>query len=152
MIYPYRSYCAIIWGCAGVTVLNKLQLIQKQAHWMLCNTQFYAHSNPLFVRLEILKVEDIYRLQIALFMHKAKFKLLPTSCLQYVNIANVVHAHDTCRVPYFHFIMCHTLIIQKGIDFCGSKLRVSLPIDIQNCCTIGILKHSLSSYFLSLHK
>src|ERR1044072_8113683 len=31
LIYPYLSYCNIIWGCAKITVLHKLMVLQKRA-------------------------------------------------------------------------------------------------------------------------
>ena len=75
MIYPYLTYCNIAWGCAKPTVLQKLILLQKRALRFITRSSYCSSTKPLFFRLGLLRLEDIHRLQIAIFMLKFKYKL-----------------------------------------------------------------------------
>lgn len=81
-------------------------------------------------------------------MFKYKQNILLISCLKYVSVANVVRAHATCRAPSFQLISYHTKIRQNSVNCGNPKLWDSLPADILNFCSIGVLKRSLSNYFL----
>jgi len=58
----------IVWVCANSTTMHKLVIIQKRAVRIITRSPYCAASNPLFVRLSLLKVNDIYTLQFAIFM------------------------------------------------------------------------------------
>ena len=59
-IYPYLSYCTIIWGCAYQTHLNPLFIQQKRTIRTIVNAGFRDHTDPHFKALKLLKVQDIY--------------------------------------------------------------------------------------------
>jgi Reverse transcriptase (RNA-dependent DNA polymerase) len=151
MIYPYLSYCNIIWGTASATLLNKLTVLQKRALRIMSNSYYRAHSNPLFVKFGLLKLEDIHILQTALFLFKFKYKVLPVSCMSYISIASDVHVHYTRKVSYFKPVFGRTKVRQNSISVRGPKLWDSLSPDIQNACNIGVFKRLLSTYLLSLY-
>ena len=77
MIHPYLLYCNVVWGGASLTALNKLSVLQKRAIRAITYSSYRAPSSPLFKQLRILKLYDIYKLQIYMFMYKAKYSLLP---------------------------------------------------------------------------
>ena len=59
LVYPYLTYCNIIWGNACKTYLKPLFLIQKRIIRILSNVQFLEHTKPLFKNLNILKIDLI---------------------------------------------------------------------------------------------
>ena len=59
LIYPYLTYCNIVWSSIYVTNLNRILLLQKRAVRILTNSEYRAHSDPLFKQLKIL---DIFKL------------------------------------------------------------------------------------------
>ena len=73
-IYPYLNYNILIWGGACVSVLKPLITQQKRTIRIICDADYYAHTDPLFKKLNILKIEDIYKLNLALHVHKARSK------------------------------------------------------------------------------
>ena len=46
---------------------------------MSINSSFKAHSDPIFFRLELLNLDDTYKLGVLSFMHKYFYENLPTS-------------------------------------------------------------------------
>ena len=49
LIYPYLSYCNVIWGDTHDIHLNKLLLLQKKAVRIITNSEFLASTTPLFL-------------------------------------------------------------------------------------------------------
>ena len=84
LILPLLLYCIIIWGSAKMSNLNKLLLLQKRAVRLCTAASFRAPSNPLFLKLKLLKVVDIFNVCTALFMFKLKWSILPLSCTSLV--------------------------------------------------------------------
>ena len=78
LILPYISFCNILWATCK-TLINNILLLQKKAIRVCTRSGFRDHTNPLFVKLKCLKVDDIYFLQAAIFMFRFNTKLLPDS-------------------------------------------------------------------------
>ena len=58
--------------------IKKIRSLQKKAVRIVCNGNVRAHSDPIFSRLELLKFEDLYKvnvqvLYVRLFLFKASF-------------------------------------------------------------------------------
>ena len=77
LILPYISYCNIIWANSKSNV-DTILLLQKKAMRLCTDSSYRDHTNPLFSKLKTLKVDDIYILQIALFMIRLQNGLLPS--------------------------------------------------------------------------
>ena len=80
LILPYFSYCNILWGGASKFASSRLVVLQKRAIRLISNTHYLAHTNPLFNRFQLLKLNDIYTFQLLVFMYPTKHDLLPSAC------------------------------------------------------------------------
>ena len=74
LIDPYLNYCLIIFGGTYDVHISSLEVAQRKAVRVVCNENYSAHSNPLFSKLKILKLNDIYKLHLGTFMYKNKEK------------------------------------------------------------------------------
>ena len=54
----------LAWGKSHKTQLGKLFVVQKRVIRIICNANFRAHTNPLFYDNQILKLEDVYYVQL----------------------------------------------------------------------------------------
>lgn len=150
LLYPYLSYCNIVWGCANISLIQKLIVLQKRAIRIITRSSFRSSSNPLFIRLKLLKITDIYKFQIALFIYKFNQSLLPRSCLHYF-VKNSVRAYDTRKASYFILLPFRTNVRARSIAVSGPRLWDNFPPDIQNCLSFGMIKQKLIEYFISLY-
>ena len=91
LIYPHISYCITSWGASPH--VQDLFLYQKRAARIIDNQSFYAPSSPIFLKYNILKIQDIYNLQIGLLMFKIN-KNLWLGKLNYINIKSI-HNYNT---------------------------------------------------------
>jgi hypothetical protein len=77
-------------------------LLQKRAIRILNKSEFHAHTDPLFKKLNILKFEDIRLLQLGQFMYCHKNSLLPKSFNSMFVLNNQVRTYDTRHSKAFH--------------------------------------------------
>ena len=53
----------------NVKQITKIRSLQKKAVRIVGNGNFRAHSEPIFSRLEFLKLEDLYKINVQSFMY-----------------------------------------------------------------------------------
>ena len=66
IMLPHINYIILIWGHHHKTITQ----LQKRAIRVITLSKYLAHTEPLFKNLNILKVEDIFRLQQPKFHHQ----------------------------------------------------------------------------------
>jgi len=85
LVHPHLNYCATIYGCASQTNLAKLFLKQKNAVRIITNSNYRAHTAPLFQRLKILPLSQLIHYSNLSFMHNFHHNRLPISFAQMWN-------------------------------------------------------------------
>ena len=147
LVYPYLTYCNIVWGTANNSLLNKLFMLQKRAIRLCAGVSYRTSTAPLFVHYQKLKLVDINKLQIILFMYKRKYNLLPWCCMNYATICDSVRNHETRSVQYFKQPRYKTCIRKKSVVISGPILWNSLPVNIQRCSSFSSLKKNVIQFF-----
>ena len=105
LICPYYNYCILAWGSTNKSLLHPLLLTQKKLVRIITNSDFHAHTNPLFKQLNFLKLEDIFKYHAHLLMHKTivldKYPELKSSILNTQINHNYATRINKLRLPYF---------------------------------------------------
>ena len=137
MMYPYLTYCHLLWGCTSVTNLTRIHRLQKKAVRIICKQPRLAHTLPLFSETKIIDVNNLYKYLLALFTFKLSHHLLPHSFHSQISIdifgfnQNQPTRNLNCRLP-----LCRTTIRQYTIFYQVPKLcndllfRLGLPENI----------------------
>lgn len=95
LFYPYLNHAILIWGNAYTSTLNPLRILQKKAIRAILDEDWNSHTPPLFHKLKILMLDDIYKLQASLFMHDIhNNKLNETFTSMFVPLTNI-HNYNT---------------------------------------------------------
>ena len=149
MIHPYFLYCNIVWGGASQLALKKLVCLQKRALRMITLSHYREHSSPLFACLNILKLSDIYKLQVLLFMYKAKNNLLPNACAYHITLSPKDNHYQFRKPIDFCPISFHTQVREKYIAVIGPQLWNSIDMSIKSSVSISIFKKRLVFSFLA---
>src|ERR1051325_8142231 len=89
LIHPYLLYCNIVWGGASQIALYKLNCLHKRAIRVVTKSAYLEHTDPLFVSLRILKLNDIHKTQVLMYMFKRKYALLPSSYCNLITFSTV---------------------------------------------------------------
>lgn len=82
---PYFNYCCLIWGHSSPTLLARLEILQKKAIRVIDRQHRLAHTNPIFVKLKLLKIKDIAVQQCIVLLHNVIFKNVPTEICSLFN-------------------------------------------------------------------
>ena len=71
------NYCNIIWSNTYITHLNPLIKVQKRIVRLLCDSDFLAHTQPLFKQLNLLNIENLRKFSLAVYFYKNLNSILP---------------------------------------------------------------------------
>ena len=78
-IYPYLTYCNHIWGTTYKTRLKRLVMLENKTVRILSHTGNITSSDPLYKKLDIMKVENINTYLIGRFMFCVSIHKVPQS-------------------------------------------------------------------------
>ena len=148
LVYPYLHYCATVWGSTYQS--NRLINLQKRVIRIVSRSSFDAHANPIFVSLQILKFEDIIKLQIGKVMYLYKNGLLPDSFIDMFLLNCDIHSYNTRSKNSFCLPYCRTNVRTFSLRFQGPKIFNSLSSEIQNASSTALFNSKLESFFLGI--
>ena len=94
LILSHLEYYTLLWENAYCTKLVKLRLIQKKAIRIITNSHYIAHTDPLFSKLKLLKLDDLYKHQLGIFIYKAASSKLPDSMSSLFTRIQNIHKHN----------------------------------------------------------
>ena len=84
LIYPHLVYAIPVWGSACATEMNKILVLQKRAIQVITFNDKLPlvpgplhPANPLFYEMEILKIYDVFKLQLAKFIFNCIHLITP---------------------------------------------------------------------------
>ena len=110
LIQPHLIYGLYLWGLN----CKRLKILQKKAVRILAFHLYISHSTPIFKTLKILKLKDLYTIQLYKFYYINTNNLLPSyfnSFTPYYN--NEIHYHNLryriLRLPmarHEYFVQC----------------------------------------------
>ena len=136
LVYPHLIYGIILWGSACRIHVNSLFLNQKKLVRAMLNADYYAHTHPIFIHLNLLKVDDIYRVEILKFMYHYANGNLPISLSNIFTYTSCIHSYNTRQAKHIRPYNPRTNTSQNSLLFKGPKLWNDLPTLYQNKCTI----------------
>ena len=70
MVYPYLSYCNMIWASNYNSRFKRIIVLQKRIVRIIACSPYSSHSEHLFTQLGILTVLQVKQLQMCEFMHR----------------------------------------------------------------------------------
>ena len=157
MIYPFLIYGINVWGSASQHLINPLFILQKKFLRMKTYNDHYnelhqlPHSDPLFSNEKILKLTDIYKLQLAKFVFECHNKIGPCQFHHIFNPVTNVHQYHTRYGSSGNFFVTQaqtTTYGLKNIKNSGTRLWLTLPDSIKNSTSKNIFVLKLKKHLL----
>ena len=139
LILCQLNYGILAWGHNN----NRVYKLQKRAVRIISCSKFNAHSEPLLNQLNLLKVEDILKLQQLKCYHKLINRQLPGyfTCFP-ITPATEIHQHSTRAASKL-------FITRANHEFAKKSLRHSIIVTVNNTITSitnKTLTHSLDGF------
>jgi len=152
LIHPYFSYCNIVWGSQPGSKLDELFGIQKKAIRVINRKKWNVHTSPLFRSSNILKLYDLNKVQVALFVYKCMHNNLPSLFSSYFILNSEVHGHNTRMSSSVHRIQSRINARHFSIKIHGAKIWNSIPFEIRQSLSEHTFKKKLKLRLLDCYE
>ena len=133
LIHPHLLFSLPLWGNANQSYLNRLQRLQNKAIKIITDSKLRMSSNPQYYKLGILKLPELYTLEIAKLMHQYSHHNLPQPFSTFFTPVSSVHerfsrakTENKLYIPKFS-----TARSQKSFKYQGAKIWNSIPTEIK---------------------
>ena len=133
-IQPHLLYGLLAWESTSPSYLTNLQRLQNKALRIIFNSNSRASIILVYCKLRIIKISDMYNLELAKLMHQHSRNSLPSYFSTFFPKVSSIHNHstrthsqNTLYLPKFS-----TLRPQKLTKYQGTKIWNSIPINLRN--------------------
>ena len=149
MILPDLNYCIILWGGCASYLFNKVFVLQKKVVRITTNSSYNAHTDKLFVKLNILKLEHIYELSVTSFMFLYMKNALPSCFNNYFVSNKTINTYTTRNsekiyIPTTKYNFSRTIIRYKG-----PVMWNNLSESLKNSPSLSSLKRNFKMKYLN---
>ena len=162
IVYPFLLYGIVTWGSACNSLLNPLHIMQKRFVRMATFNDQYpiipgplTHTPPLFYKLGILNIFDIFKLQVSKFVYESINNIGPSgNIIRYRNVYEM-HNHYTRHVTLGNFYNSYARTKTYGLrslKYEGSKLWSTIPMQIRNSSTIKLYNKHFKKYLINSYQ
>jgi hypothetical protein len=147
-LYPYLSYCSIIWGNAAHSTLWPIFRTQKHAIRIISNIRRRYSTKESFNKLKLLRQPDIYKMAALTCIYKFKNGLLPQIFDTFYTLNGEIHRYPTraanqLRVPLTKSKQASSFIKKSGVLLWNSQTQ-----ELSHREKIGKFKRYIKTKFL----
>ena len=136
LILPHLQYAILCWGYKT----SRLFKLQKRAMRTITLSKYNAHTEPIFKKLNMLKINEMYNISLLKFYFKFINKCLPKYFM------NILHYHEH---PYSTRTRDDPIHPRTNTNSARKSVRNHLPNFLKNmpqAITDKITTHSLASF------
>jgi len=150
MVYSVVTYCISVWG--GVFCCTRrgdeLQALQTSIVKNLFN-EFRSSDMCIFKENAILKLIDVYKFYVSLYMYKIlKLDLHPTLSAD-LNLRISGHMYGTRNRDNFVHQFPRTENIRINYEYMFPNIWNSIPGNIKDAMSLSVFKKRLKQHFLN---
>ena len=91
LVLPHINYGLLLWG----QNYGRIFKLQKWAMRAITCSKYNAHTEPIFAKLKLLKIEDIHKVALLKFFHRYTNKSLPKYFDNFFQRKYLTHGHAT---------------------------------------------------------
>ena len=148
MVYPYLSYCYIIWTSTYSTSLKLLFIIQKKIVRIITFSKYRYESKPLFLSLNILNIYKLNTYLIALFMFSYFQRNLPNYFNNYFRLNEMIHSHNTRSASNIHIDFKRTNYGKFSLKYRGAQIWNEIPNNLKSTNSYHACERSIFDYVI----
>ena len=137
LVTPHLHYCLLCWGSI-IKENDLLHIMQKRVLRTITNSNYIAHTEPLFKELKLVKITDMYVIAIWKCYHKLMNNQLPMFFSSMTPQLPVACARYELRNPKSHLPTIKHKYAENSIRYC---LIRQLNSEVTWASTVEIKKH-----------
>ena len=134
LIHSKVQYGIVAWGTANKTFLREIQIRLNYVLKIITSNSIFVPLSPIYKKLNILKLHDIYKLELGKFMHSVYYKRAPKIFNKFFKHLNEHHNYQTRQVDTSTYFLprVNKQFAQNQISYRGTKLWATIPATIKN--------------------
>ena len=158
IFYSHILYGCSVWSMTTKTNLDIITVLQKKCIRIINHAPFNSHTNELFIKNELVKLEDIIKIEQLKLVFDFKNKNLPNDLQNLFQYNNEIHTHVTRNVKNEGLYVPQINTSSYGINsirYCAPVIwntSVKYNNEVNNIKTTSMFKFYLKKYYLSLYK
>ena len=142
MIQSHLSYCILAWGYENQRIVK----LQKKIVRIISDAKYNAHTEPLFKSLQLLKIDDLFRLSCLDFYYKYCNNTLPYFLQSFSLVTHAdTHSYNTRNrfrlVPNITRTAMAQMCIRNGIIQIVNSTEDNILQKIYTHCLQGYKKY-----------
>ena len=140
--YSKLQYGILTWGSAKKNELGALSTRLNKMIKTITFAKEFCHVSLIFKALNLLKIDDIYQLELGKFMYQTFNGNIPQKIDKGFIKLSSVHKHYTRHtINKFHLPRVNTCYGHKMLSFAGVKLWSKLDLDLKSLGWLSFKKH-----------
>ena len=145
LAYTHLQYAVCAWGKVSKTALHRLNVLHNKIIRCITFSSFQSHVTPLYYKLKILKLPDIYQLELGKVMHRLHLGMLPPTYNHLFTRVSNIHSYSTrgaAQGKYF-WPSVNNELGKKSLQYSGPKFWSSIDPSILDLSPFGFKRLSL---------
>jgi len=145
------NYGITAWGNTYPTTTQPLLLLQKRALRLITFSGYREHTNPFFVKFEILKFHDLVKYNNAILVFNFHLGNLPEVFDNFFTPVSLQHRYRTRLASRSTFTLpkARTNYGKFSIRFAGAQVWNSIDENIKGTNSISEFKSKTKQFFLN---
>ena len=140
-VVSYLRYGVLLWGNTFPTYIYRVRVLFNKAIRAILSVPPTTHMSPLFHKLQVLTVDDVYIFNCCIFMYKIKNCMLPTGfCNMFIKLSDMYVRTRHSKHDYY-LKSVHLDVCKRFISFAGVKNWSSLSNDIKCAPSLSVFKN-----------
>ena len=149
LMHPFLEYGCVLWGDAHRKRLKPLITLQKRAVRSITNSAWDSPTAPHFRSLNILRLQDIYKLNVVSSMYRVSIFNISNSIRSIFSKLESNHSHNTrhnmeWRVPFISLDIARRSLLYNGV-----KEWKNVPIEAKNALNVKLFKKHMKKFYVS---
>ena len=148
-IFPYLTYCTIIWGKSANTSIWPVYRLQKITIRLIGNIPRRYSSKAFCKQQQILRFPKIYVHSVSIFMFKFMNSLLPTTFNKLYRSNRAFHNYPTRNSQQLRPPRTRTKLADNFIANQGVKIWNEISTKFDVITSLPVFKHNIKRHLLS---
>ena len=128
---------------------KKITIITEKTIRTITSSHYIAHTDRLFSMTKLLKLDDIYKYKLDIFMHKVTHFQLPQNMSSMFLRTDNIHSHKLRNHNAYYIQQIRTNTRKSTINFSGPKFWNTLPANFRKLVSIHQFKKKLNELLLT---
>jgi len=153
LIVPHLSYGIVAWGSAPQSLLKRLVILQKKSLRTISNSRNNCHTAPLFKKFNLLKFNDLVKINCCKLFYRSKINTLPEFHCNKLPTVGTINPYSTrlSSDVYVHIIV-HS-IQKQSLNYKIGSAWNSLPAHLKEISNTSLLAFTkrIKTHMISLY-